>query len=226
MRIRAWTSRERWGQQEYYGYYTKPFKKYLSIKTAKGYLKRLMLPKGAEDVKFSPELYKRTVEYLTHNDPKMIYIYGDLDPWGASGVAGLPFTKNKTNLHVYVCKGGSHRARILSHSPNPPDRKSSTSSADGWRNRQRTGKLIWSNWRPNTLIWKSKENFGFSLLFSLFALSLDLQPQDTHVRQSRRKNAFPFAFRSLNRIINPSDFRYSRSAKQKKKSFFFCFSLT
>lgn len=32
----------------YYGYYTKPFKKYLSIKTAKGYLKKLMVPKGAE----------------------------------------------------------------------------------------------------------------------------------------------------------------------------------
>ena len=50
-----------------------------------------MLPKDAADVKFSPELYKRTVEYLTHNDPKMVYIYGDLDPWGASGVAGLPW---------------------------------------------------------------------------------------------------------------------------------------
>lgn len=30
----------------YYGYYTKPFKKYLSIKTAKGYLKKLMVPRG------------------------------------------------------------------------------------------------------------------------------------------------------------------------------------
>lgn len=36
----------------YYGYYTKPFKRYLSIKTAKGYLHRLMLPKDAENVNF------------------------------------------------------------------------------------------------------------------------------------------------------------------------------
>lgn len=98
----------------YYGYYTKPFKKYLSIKTAKGYLHRLMLPKGAENVTFSPKLYEHTVDFLTHHDPKMVYIYGDIDPWGASGIYGLPFTKDKQNLHVYMCPGGSHKTRILS----------------------------------------------------------------------------------------------------------------
>lgn len=98
----------------YYGYYTEPFKKYLSIKSAKGYLKRLMVPKGQEDVQFSPVLYNNTVDFLTKNDPKMVYIYGNIDPWSASGVYGLPFTKNKKNLHVYMCKGGSHRTRINS----------------------------------------------------------------------------------------------------------------
>ena len=98
----------------YYGYYTEPFKKYLSIKSAKGYLKRLMVPKGQEKVQFSPALYNHTVEFLTKNDPKMVYIYGDIDPWSASGVYGLPFTQNKKNLHVYMCKGGSHRTRINS----------------------------------------------------------------------------------------------------------------
>lgn len=98
----------------YYGYYTEPFKKYLSIKSAKGYLKRLMVPKGQENVQFSPVLYNHTVDFLTKNDPKMVYIYGDIDPWSASGVYGLPFTKNKKNLHVYMCKGGSHRTRINS----------------------------------------------------------------------------------------------------------------
>ena len=99
----------------YYGYYTKPFKKFfkhnISIKTAKGYLKYLMLPKGTENTKFSSSLYKYTVDYLTHNDPKMVYVYGDIDPWTASGIYGLPFTKN---LHVYMHKGGSHLTRILS----------------------------------------------------------------------------------------------------------------
>lgn len=97
----------------YYSYYTKPFKKYLSIKTAKGYLKRLMLPAGTENTKFSAELYKRTVEFLSKNDPKMVYIYGDVDPWTASGVYRQSFTKNKKNLHVYMRPGGSHYTRIL-----------------------------------------------------------------------------------------------------------------
>lgn len=98
----------------YYGYYTKPFKRYLSISTAKGYLAKLMLPEGQENIKFSPVLYSHTVEFLSHNDPKMVYIYGDIDPWGASGIYGLPWTKGKQNLHVYMCPGGSHKTRILS----------------------------------------------------------------------------------------------------------------
>ena len=114
----------------YYGYYTKPFKKYLSIKTAKGYLKRLMVPKGAENVKFSPALYNHTVDFLTKDDPKMVYIYGDIDPWGASGIYGLPFTKNKKNLHVYMCPGGSHKARILSFPE--PTRQEIINLISGW----------------------------------------------------------------------------------------------
>lgn len=98
----------------YYGYYTKPFKKYLSIKTAKGYLKQLMLPDSLANVQFSPALYNHTVEFLKKHDPKMVYIYGDIDPWGASGIYGLPWLKNKKNLHVYMCPGGSHKTRILS----------------------------------------------------------------------------------------------------------------
>ena len=73
-----------------------------------------MLPKDAENVNFSPVLYKHTVDFLSKNDPKIVYIYGSIDPWSASGIYGLPFTKNKHNLHVYMCPGGSHKTRILS----------------------------------------------------------------------------------------------------------------
>lgn len=98
----------------YYGYYTKPFKKYLSIKTSKGYLKRLMLPDSLANVSFTPALYNHTVEFLKANDPKMVYIYGDIDPWGASGIYGMPWLKGKKDLHVFMCPGGSHKTRILS----------------------------------------------------------------------------------------------------------------
>ena len=46
---------------------------------------------------------------LKENDPKMIFIYGQNDPWTAAGVTWL---KGKKNIHVFVEPGGSHRARI------------------------------------------------------------------------------------------------------------------
>lgn len=98
----------------YYGYYTEPFKKYLSVATSKGYLHRVMLPDSLQNVTFNPALYNRTVNFLKANDPKMVYIYGGIDPWGASGIAGEPWLQGKKNLHVYMCPGGSHKTRILS----------------------------------------------------------------------------------------------------------------
>lgn len=96
----------------YYGYDTKPLRKYLSIKNSKGYMKRLMLPQELSGIKFSGELYRRTVKFLKKNDPRMIYIYGENDPWSSSGVCTwLEFGK-KQNMHLYVDPNGSHAARI------------------------------------------------------------------------------------------------------------------
>lgn len=96
----------------YYGYDIKPFKKWLTIKSAKGYLHRVMLPKELQNVKFDKTLYNKTINWLKNNDRKMIYIYGGIDPWGASGVAGLKFLNNKKYIKVYVLPDGSHSTRI------------------------------------------------------------------------------------------------------------------
>ncbi len=96
----------------YYGYDTKPFKKYLSIKSSKDYLRSLMLPEGLDSIAFNDALYKKVHQYLLKNDPRMIYIYGEYDPWTASGVTDPEYFKGKKNLQVYVQPGGSHKARI------------------------------------------------------------------------------------------------------------------
>ena len=70
----------------YYGYDVKPFKKYLSIKSSKGYLKRLMLPADGKDIKFDKTLSKKITKFLKKNDPKMVFIYGEIDPWSAAAV--------------------------------------------------------------------------------------------------------------------------------------------
>lgn len=94
----------------YYGYDTEPFKDYLSIKSAKGYLNKVMLPKELVDkVEFRPELYNKVSKFLKENDPKMIYIYGEIDPWSATRI---PDFEGKKNLQIYIQPRGSHRARI------------------------------------------------------------------------------------------------------------------
>lgn len=94
----------------YYGYDVKPFKKYLSISSTKGYLNRIMLPKELVDkVEFRPALYHKIHDFLRDNDPKMLFIYGEIDPWSA---AMVPIFKGKQNEKVYIQPRGSHRARI------------------------------------------------------------------------------------------------------------------
>lgn len=93
----------------YYGYDIEPFKPYLSIKTSKDYLRRLMLPEEMKDLKFDKSLSEKIMNYLKKNDPKMIFIYGQNDPWTAAGVTWI---KDKKNVRVFVQPGGSHLARI------------------------------------------------------------------------------------------------------------------
>lgn len=93
----------------YYGYDIAPFKKYLSIKSTRGYLHRLMLPEDLVGLKFEKALSQKMVKFLKKNDPKMVFIYGQNDPWTAAGVTWL---EGKQNIHVFVQPGGSHLARI------------------------------------------------------------------------------------------------------------------
>ncbi|WP_347000108.1 S28 family serine protease [Bacteroides cellulosilyticus] len=93
----------------YYGYDVQPFKQYLSIQSSEGYLHRLMLPEELKDMPFDKTLSKKITKFLKKQDPKMIFIYGQNDPWTAAGVTWL---KNKRNIHVFIQPNGSHLARI------------------------------------------------------------------------------------------------------------------
>lgn len=113
----------------YYGYETKPFKSLLYIKTSKNYLHRLFLPNDAAYIKFDNTLSKDIYKYLKNNDPKMIFIYGQYDPWTAAGVDDKLF-KNKENMIKMVEPNGSHKARIATM---PQEMESSIwSTLDKW----------------------------------------------------------------------------------------------
>ncbi|MBQ8519982.1 MAG: aminopeptidase [Bacteroides sp.] len=95
----------------YYGYDMRPFKDYMVIKSTKDYLRKLVLPEDAQFVKFDKTLGKKITKFLKKNDPKMIFIYGEIDPWSAAAVTWLD-TQKKENLHIFVEPRGSHKARI------------------------------------------------------------------------------------------------------------------
>jgi len=96
----------------YYGYSLKAIRKWASVKDTREYLKALMLPDSLRHYDFDPTLYKRTAKYLKKEDPRHIFIYGELDPWSASGVCTWLDCKKKQNMRIYVQPRGSHRARI------------------------------------------------------------------------------------------------------------------
>ena len=95
----------------YYGYDTRPFRGLLSIRSAKGYLRKIMLPEDAQHYKFSSRVYRDVYKYLKNNDPRMIAVNGEFDPWNAVSLDRRLF-RNKENMLLMVDEAGSHRARI------------------------------------------------------------------------------------------------------------------
>jgi len=109
----------------YYGYDTKPFKGLLTIKNTKGYLTNLFLPEGSE-FKFDKSLYKKLKKFVATTDKKMLFIYGEFDPWSSVKVD----EPKNDNVVVLVQPGGSHRARIS----NMPDslKNKAIETIQGW----------------------------------------------------------------------------------------------
>ena len=95
----------------YYGYDLEPFAAYLTIKSDKGYLKKLVVPKDA-DVTFDKTLFDKICAYLNSEDPRMVLIYGEYDPWSATAADVSVNLKNKRNVIVAYVPKGSHNANI------------------------------------------------------------------------------------------------------------------
>ncbi|RKD91899.1 S28 family serine protease [Mangrovibacterium diazotrophicum] len=96
----------------YYGYDTEPFKEYLSISTAKGYLNRYMLPVD-HPVEYQPETSLQVDKYLKNDARNVLLIYGETDPWSASAAK----LNNDPSMIKIIAPSGSHSTRIKSLSP-------------------------------------------------------------------------------------------------------------
>ena len=63
------------------------------------------------EIKFDKTLSKKITKFLKKNDPKMLFVYGEIDPWSAAATTWLN-TDKKENVHIFVEPRGSHLARI------------------------------------------------------------------------------------------------------------------
>lgn len=95
------------GELGYYGYDTRPFREWLTIRNTHGYLSSVMLPEGMK-IRFKPRTNKKVFKFIRQEDPKMIFIYGEYDPWSASGVN----FGRKNNMLKIVKPAGCHATRI------------------------------------------------------------------------------------------------------------------
>lgn len=88
----------------YYGYDIDPFKDYLHY--ADGHTP-FFIPPGVHPT-FDPEPMKDISNWVQNDAKNFIFIYGEVDPWSATGVC----LNGKTNSIKMVLPGGSHRSRI------------------------------------------------------------------------------------------------------------------
>jgi hypothetical protein len=79
----------------------------MELKNARGYLKELFLPDMYKP-RFKKTLYREQRDFVKETDARMVFIYGEWDPWTAAAVPN----PNKPNILYYVEPGGSHRTRI------------------------------------------------------------------------------------------------------------------
>lgn len=101
----------------YYGYDILPFTEWLDVKSTKNYLSELFMPKELEDVKYDGTANIKTLNFLKENDVPMIFIYGENDPWSATGICQWLDFSTKKNMHLFVDPIGSHLSRIQTLPP-------------------------------------------------------------------------------------------------------------
>ncbi len=96
-------------QLGYYGYEIHPFWELMTISSTRGYMQKIFLPDSVQFT-FDVSISNKVHEYLLKEDPKMVFIYGEWDPWFASAV--LYDQREKKNMLKVVSPSDCHTIRI------------------------------------------------------------------------------------------------------------------
>lgn len=96
-------------QLGYYEYNEWPFRRYLKHKD---YSNSAFVPVSS-NAKWDPSYIRKLKKFMKSDPENMIFIYGECDPWGATGAIVKPGSKSLKE----VLKGGTHGAVIRSLDP-------------------------------------------------------------------------------------------------------------
>ncbi len=103
----------------FYGYDITPFSSWTSFETNPTFA--FSLPDGVE-VTYEPQLMQDVDHFIRHKAEKMLFIYGEYDPWSAPAV---DLTYHTSSVKI-VKPGGSHRTRINNLPPELRDQVMNT----------------------------------------------------------------------------------------------------
>ena len=91
----------------YYGYDTKPLKKYLVVKNAKNYLNKIFISEEVK-IKYDRRTAREVKKFIQSTSAEILFIYGAWDPWSASAFE----VPQKPNFLKIMKPKGSHSTRI------------------------------------------------------------------------------------------------------------------
>lgn len=97
------------GELGHYGYDPAPFRKAGCRQDTEGYIGRLLLPEGMLPT-FDPSLYRTICRHLEHGYSRMIFLYGEDDPWTAVRIPD----PGRENIRIFILRNGNHRIHISS----------------------------------------------------------------------------------------------------------------
>lgn len=117
----------------YYAFHTGPFEDLIPdhASWSENTLARFTVPADAADIQFSDKLYRQMTQWLQNDDPQLICVYGEYDPWTAAAPDRAYFS-GKANMAIFVEQGGSHSAEI--ERLNATDKEQAWSKLDSWVN--------------------------------------------------------------------------------------------
>ncbi|MEG1897131.1 MAG: S28 family serine protease [Mucinivorans sp.] len=90
---------------------------------------RFIVPADAADIKYSDVWNRNMNKWLQEEDPRLICVYGQYDPWTAAAPDKNYFV-GKSNMAIYIKKEGAHSSKIKDLSQQ--DRQAAWAKLDSW----------------------------------------------------------------------------------------------